>query len=87
MICPHCGKETEPEPTVEKQPEMYNNPYACLNVPAFIDMDCDKCNFSPRCAYVDRGNYAKLKHLHTASKRAQEKRRGTSEGDSPSWEN
>lgn len=88
MICPHCGKETDPAPVVEKQPEMYNNLYACLNVPAFIDMDCDECNFSLRCAYVDKGNYDKLKNLHvTGHRKAQEKRKGTPEGDSASGEN
>ena len=83
MICPHCGKETEPEPIVEKQQEKHSNHNACLNPIQFADQACDKCNFEPRCSFVSKGDYTRLKHIHsTAPKRTQETRKGVPEDDS-----
>lgn len=88
MICPHCGKETEPEPTVEKEPEKFANRNACLNPIQFAEQACDGCNFEVYCSFVDKANYSRLKHLNTVSrKRAQETRDDALEGDSAQGEN
>lgn len=87
MICPHCGKETDPAPVVEKQPEKLQNYYACLIQTNFIAMACDRCTAELICEYVGKFDYTRLKHLHTTSKRTQGTRKGAPEGDSPSGEN
>lgn len=88
MICPHCGKETDPAPVVEKQPEKLHNNYACLNPIQFVEQACDGCNFELYCSFVGKGDYTRLKHLHaTSHRRTQETRKDAAEGDSAQEEN
>lgn len=71
------------ERLVKREPDKLKNPDACLNPVMYFEESCHLCNKQLICSYRSKGEYSKLKNLHTTSHRkAQEVSKDVSEGDS-----